>query len=158
MSRLNRDYNPFANIDLHLPVAFMDAVRRYCRTQGAEKDGEFESVPFNRIVDLWALSIATGFADEMPIPLDREQSHKFHTGQVIQGNLELIELLHLVAIAHTNDPFIVRDSRRVIAIADSYAAGGLPTILRSLDEGLSAPATNVTRDLLRRIPGVQATA
>ena len=34
MVGLTRDYNPFGNLDLHIPTAYRDEVKRYTTTQG----------------------------------------------------------------------------------------------------------------------------
>jgi hypothetical protein len=57
---MNRDYNPFANLDLHIPVAYRDEVKRFTTTQGGDGDTSVESSPFVRYVDLWAAAVAVG--------------------------------------------------------------------------------------------------
>ena len=58
--RIRKDYNPFANQDIHLPKAFLEEYRRYSRTLGADdpEKGSIEDIPFNRYIDLWSAAAA----------------------------------------------------------------------------------------------------
>lgn len=147
MVGLTRDYNPFGNLDLHIPVAFRDDVTRYTTTQGGGGDGSPESVPFVRYVDLWSAAVAVG-AEERAFVSGSEQ-HRFIQGSVLQGDLVRIEFLQLVAIAHTEDPYVVSDPRQVIEIADAYAAGGLPILMDWLDGGVQTPMMSLTKSVMR---------
>lgn len=147
MVGLTRDYNPFGNLDLHIPAAYRDDVRRYTTSQGGEGDTSEESTPFVRYVDLWSAAVAVG-AEEHAYVSGSEQ-HRFIQGSVLQGDLVRIELLQLIAIAHTEDPYVVTDARRVIEIADAYAGGGLPILLDWLDGGVQTPMVSVTKNIIR---------
>jgi len=147
MVGLTRDYNPFGNLDLHIPAAFRDDVRRYTTSQGGEGDTSEESAPFERYVDLWAVAVAVG-AEEHAYVSGGER-HRFIQGSVLQGDLVRIELLQLIAIAHTEDPYVVSDARKVIEIANAYAAGGLPIVLDWLDGGVQTPMVSVTKRIIR---------
>lgn len=147
MVGLTRDYNPFGNLDLHIPTAYRDEVKRYTTTQGGYGDTSEESAPFVRYVDLWAAAVAVG-AEEQAYVSGTEQ-HRFIQGSVLQGDLVRIELLQLIAIAHTEDPYVVTDARRVIEIADAYAAGGLPILMDWLGGGVQTPMVSVTKNVIR---------
>jgi hypothetical protein len=144
---LTRDYNPFGNLDLHIPTAYRDDVKRYTTTQGGDGDTSEESAPFVRYVDLWAAAVAVG-AEERAHVSNIEQ-HRFIQGSVLQGDLVRIEFLQLIAIAHTEDPYVVMDARKVIDIADGYAAGGLPILMDWLDGGVQTPMVSVTKNIIR---------
>jgi hypothetical protein len=58
--------------------------------------------------------------------------HKFHTGQVFQGDSERIATLELVAIAQSGDPLVIGDPKRVIGIANGFSAAGMPTLIEYL--------------------------
>jgi hypothetical protein len=147
---MNRDYNPFANLDLHYPVAFRDEVTRFTTTQGGDGDTSAESSPFVRAVDLWAAAVAIGAEMEVFVSQDDKKSkHRFITGAVLQGDLTRIEFLQLVAIGHTGDPNVVKDPRKVIEIAEAYAAGGLPVLLEWMDAGIQTPIVSLTKQLIR---------
>lgn len=96
------DYNPFANLDLHIPVAFRGDVTRYTTSQNGGGDTSEDSTPFVRYVDLWALAVAIG-AEENAYVSGVEQ-HRFILGSVPQGDLVRIEFLQLIAIAHSRTP------------------------------------------------------
>lgn len=147
MVGLTRDYNPFGNLDLHIPAAYRDEVRRYTTTQGGDGDTSVGSAPFLRYVDLWAAAVAIGAEEEVYV--SGTEQHRFIQGSVLQGDLIRIELLQLIAIAHTEDPYVVSDPRRVIDIADAYAAGGIPILMDWLQGGAQTPMVSVTKQVIR---------
>ena len=144
---MNRDYNPFANLDLHIPVAYRDEVKRYTTSQGGDGDTSVESSPFVRYVDLWAAAVAVGAQEDSFVSM--EEKHRFILGSVLQGDLARIEFLQLVAIGHTQDPYVVKDSRKVIDIADGYAAGGLPILMEWLEGGVQTSIVSLTKNLIK---------
>jgi hypothetical protein len=145
---MNRDYNPFANLDLHIPVAYRDEVKRYTTTQSG--DTSVESSPFVRYVDLWAAAVAVGAQEGAYVSLDdKDAKHRFIQGSVLQGDLTRIEFLQLLAMGHSGDPYIVKDSRKVIEIAEAYAAGGLPILMEWLEGGVQSPMVSLTKNLIR---------
>jgi len=144
---MNRDYNPFANLDLHIPAVYRDEVKRYTTSQGGDGDTSVESTPFVRYVDLWAAAVAVGAQEDSFISV--EDKHRFIQGSVLQGDLARIEFLQLLAIGHTGDPYIVKDSRAVIDIAEGFAAGGLPILMEWLDGGVQTPIVSVTKNLIK---------
>jgi len=150
---IRRDYNPFANIDIHLPNAYWQDVRRFSRTGGADEPGKGDpaEIPFNRYIDFWTLAACVGIGQNSFVSLEQGEKHRFITGSVLQGDLQRIELLMLLSIAHTGDPFIVNQPRKIVEIAEGYAAGGFPTILEMLREGHLPAAQNLTRSLLRKL-------
>lgn len=149
MVGLTRDYNPFGNLDLHIPNAYRDDVRRYTTTQGGDGDTSEASTPFVRQVDLWAAAVAVGAEEKAFVTVSSADQHRFIQGFVLQGDLVRIEFLQLIAIAHTEDPYVVTDSRKVIQIADAYAAGGLPILIDWLDGGVQTPMVSVTKNVIR---------
>ena len=82
---MNRDYNPFANLDLHIPAVYRDEVKRYTTSQGGDGDTSVESTPFVRYVDLWAAAVAVGAQEDSFISV--EDKHRFIQGSVLQGDL-----------------------------------------------------------------------
>lgn len=147
---MNRDYNPFANIDLHYPVAYRDDVTRFTTTQGGDGDTSAESSPFVRVVDLWAAAVAIGAEMEVFVTQDDKKSmHRFITGAILQGDLTRIEFLQLVAIGHTGDPYVVKEPRKVIEIAECYAAGGLPILIEWMSGGIQTPMVGLTKQLIK---------
>lgn len=147
MVGLTRDYNPFGNLDLHIPTAYRDEVKRFTTTHGGDGDTSEESVPFVRYVDLWAAAVAVGTEERAFV--SKTEQHRFIQGSVLQGDLVRIEFLQLIAIAHTEDPYIVMEPRRVVEIADAYAAGGLPILMDWLDGGVQSPMTSLTKQIMK---------
>ena len=150
---VNRDYNPFANQDIHVSTAFQEHLRRFSRTQGADDPGKqtLEDTPFNRYIDFWVLGAALGAAEGTFVPLDSSDRHRFITGQVLQGDLDRIQLLMMIAIGHENDPFVVAEPRRVLDIAEGYASGGITFLLEMLEDGHLSSLQNLTRGLVRKL-------
>jgi hypothetical protein len=143
---MNRDYNPFANLDLHIPVPYREEIKKFTTSQGGDGDTSVDTTPFVRYVDLWATAVAVG-AQEKAFVSDYEK-HRFITGAVLQGDLSRIEFLQLVAIGHTKDPYVINDSRQVIDIADSYAAGGMPIVMQWLDGGSQSATVSLTKHFM----------
>ena len=141
--RPSRDYNPFANIDLHIPSAYREDVTRFTTTQSGGGSSSIESSPFMRYVDLWCYAVAIGAEEDLFV--STSDQHRFIQGSVLQGDLVRIEFLQLVAIAREGDPHIVTEPRRVIEIADAYAAGGLPLVLDWLEGGAQTPLMSLTK-------------
>lgn len=150
---MNRDYNPFANLDLHIPSAYREEVKRYTTSQGGDGDTSVESTPFMRYVDLWATAVAIGAQTDSFVSTG--DKHRFIQGSVLQGDLTRIEFLQLVAIGHTNNPYVVKDSRAVIDIAEGFAAGGLPILMDWLEGGVQTPILSVTKNLMRFVTEIE---
>lgn len=146
---MNRDYNPFSNIDLHFPVAYRDDVKRYTTSQGGDGDTSVETTPFVRMVDLWAAAVAIGAQEDQFV--SNFEKYRFIQGAVLQGDLTRIEFLQLIAIGRSGDPFIVKEPRKVVDFADSYAAGGLPILMEWLDGGVQTSIASLTKQFINFI-------
>lgn len=150
---LSRDYNPFANLSIHVPNAYKEDLNLYSTTfaaaDGRRKDPE--EAPFNRYVDFWLLAAAIGASSGHFMPVDSADRHDFITGVVFQRDLAAIEFLLLLAIAHTDDPFVVGSPRRVIDIAEGYAAGGIPVVKEMMQTGHLPSLHNLTRSLVKML-------
>lgn len=157
---MHRDYNPFANLALHIPTAYREDVKRFTTSQGGDGGTSIEFTPFIRYVDLWATAAAVGAQVEAFVTLgDKSAKHRFIEGSVLQGDLDRIEFLLLLAVSHTGDPFIVKDPRQVLDIAESFAAGGLPIVMEWLDSGgVQSPIVSLTKQLMKFLGEVQPSA
>ena len=144
---MNRDYNPFANLDLHIPSVYLDDVKRFTTSQGGDGDTSVETTPFIRYVDLWAAAVAVGAQAQAFVTTN--EKHRFIQGAVLQGDSTRIEFLQLLAIGHTGDPFVVKNSRQVIDIADSFAAGGMPILIEWLNGGVQTPVVSLTKQVIK---------
>ena len=150
---LSQDFNPFGPLSIHIPRAYREDLNLYSMTF-ASADGRpkaVEEAPFNRYVDFWLLAAAVGASQSQFVETDSADRHPFATGVVLQRDLAAIEFLLLLAIAHTNDPFVVAEPRRVITIAEGYAAGGMPLVKEMMHEGHLPALHNLTRSLLKML-------
>ena len=150
---MSRDYNPFANQNIHVPSAYHEDLRRYSSTFGTG-DGtptNIESVPFKRYIDFWILAAALGASQAHFVSVDPTERRFFVTGVVFQRDLPAIEFLFLLSIAHVQDPFVVRDARKVLDIAEGYAAAGIPLVKEMMEDGHLPELQNLTRGLVRML-------
>ena len=150
---LSQDFNPFANQAVHVPKAYHEDLNRYSATFTSD-DGRatnIEEAPFKRYVDFWLLAASMGASQGHFIPVDPAERHRFITGNIFQRDLAAIEFLLLLAIAHTQDPFVVKNPRKVMNIAEGYAAGGIPFVKDMMNEGHLPPLQNLIRSLLRSL-------
>lgn len=148
---LARDFNPFATLSIHVPKAYREELNLYSTTF-ASTDGRrksHEDAPFNRYIDFWLLAAAAGAAEGHFRPVDTADRHDFITGVVFQRDLAAIEFLLLLAIGHTEDPFIVANPRKVIDIAEGYAAGGIPLVKDMMETGHLPSLHNLARGLVK---------
>lgn len=142
-------YNPFQALDLKVPSEFHEDLTRYSRSQSlaGEKKNPLDN-PFDRYVDLWMLGVCLGARAGRTVDLKGPASEKFITGVVLATDPDRIELLELLAIGHTGDPYIVAEPRRVIDLANGFAAGGVPSVVEMLKNGRNRPLWNLTEAVL----------
>ena len=100
---VSQDFNPFANLAIHVPKAYHEDLRLYSTTFGSVEGRAkaVEEAPFKRYVDFWLLAAAVGASQDHFMPVDPAERHEFITGVVLQRDLSTIEFLFLLAIAHT---------------------------------------------------------
>ena len=147
---LSQDFNPFATLSIHVPNAYREDLNLYSTTR-TSSDGRRKSIeeaPFNRYVDFWLLAAAVGASEDQFMPVESADRHDFITGVVFQRDLAAIEFLMLLAIAHTEDPFVVGNPRKVMNIAEGYAAGGVPLVKEMMETGHLPALYNLTRSLV----------
>lgn len=145
-------YNPFQQAELRIPLSYREEVTRYTQTRSeAGEKADPQASPFDRYIDLWMLAVCIGAQEGRVTTLSREDSHRFEYGARLQGDVRRIELLELIAIAHSGDPFIINDPRQVIEIANGFAATGLPLVMEMIKDGHGKPLTNVTDRLRERL-------
>lgn len=157
----SRDYNPFTQLELRLPIAFQEEIRRYTRTQDTSATGRgsrVEESPFSRYVDFWITAIAVAVSNEANVQVpSTTETWRFEYGARLQGSTAWIDLLQLIAISHDGDPLVLREPRRVIDIANSYAAAGTESLINMLAGG-EVPLWNVTTALMKKIDSIQPDA
>lgn len=147
---ISQDFNPFANLAVHVPKAYHEDVNHYSSTFGSKSP---EDAPFKRYVDFWLLAAAVGASEEQFMTVDSAERHEFITGVVFQRDLATIEFLFLLAIAHSGDPFVVREPRQVLDIAEGYAAAGIPLVKEMMETGHLPALQNLTRSLVKSLAG-----
>lgn len=148
-----QDFNPFANQAIHVPNAYHQDLRNYSSTFSAEEDrsASHEEIPFDRYIDFWLLAAALGASENHYMPIEPRDKKRFIDGSVLQRDLPAIEFLLLLAISHEKDPFVVDEPRKVLNIAEGYAATGIPLIIDMMATGHLTPQQNLTRCLIKRL-------
>jgi hypothetical protein len=148
-----KDYNPFTQLELRLPDAYRDQVTKYSRTFGdAGSSSKTEDSPFERYVDVWMASICVAVAQgrEVEVPT-AAKTWRFEYGSRLQGQTAWIDVLQLLAVAHFRDPLVVADARRVIDLANAFAAVGLPVVLQMLADGHDRPLWNLSMRMMELV-------
>ena len=90
--------------------------------------------------------------------VDSAERHEFITGVVFQRDLATIEFLFLLAIAHSDDPFVVREPREVLDIVEGYAAAGIPLVKEMMETGHLPALQNLTRSLVKSLADSASTS
>ena len=147
-----KGYMPFPNAELRIPIEFKEKIEAYTRTRptgGLAPDPE--DAPFPRQVDIWYLGVCLGAAHNLRVSLPPNRVHKFNTGSMFDNDPERIEMLELLAIAMTEDAYVIKDPRQVIEVANELAAGGLPMVFDMLEEGNSRAIDNISDKIQREL-------
>ena len=128
-----RYHNPFAGIDLIVPIEQRDVYDRYCQTGGR---AVIDQSPFPRMVDLWFVGLSLAARKGLtPIDLSDQNTFKFHEGSILDRDSWRVQAIMLIAIAIDEDVEIVGQPRRMIAIANGLAAAGVPYVVEMLRDG-----------------------
>lgn len=145
-------YNPFINIDLRLPKAYFEDVKRYCQTRPEGGKADPTQSPFPRYVDFWFLAVCVGAAQATKLPDEPAAGWlPFITGsEGLASDAWRIDLLELLAIAAKDDAAVVGEPRQVLDIANRYAAAGVSQVLDWLKSGQSDPIDNILDRLRQR--------
>ncbi len=117
------------NQDLRIPYIHYDYVRQFTmRGQSADRGINRDNVPFNRYFDLWWLALCIGVQEGR-----RTQPPKWHTfvraGEVLPSTPWRILQLQLMAVGVTGNTDILSNPGGLIALANEYAATGMPLVL-----------------------------
>jgi hypothetical protein len=136
--------NPYANLPLRIPKHEWEAVRRFTITFRPEDRSrpDIDRSPFDRYVDLWWAAICIGVREgRRSVP---PEWHDFVTGVVLNQDPWRIRQLELIGLAETEDPAVLEEPGRIIAIANEYAATGIPALIDAMT-GQTEPIWAVTR-------------
>ena len=146
-------YNPFQNLELRIPEVYRDEIERFCQTQpGGWSRPSPEDSPFERQIDIWFLAVCLGARSAKRTPVARSQSHRFITGELLSRDPHRIELLELLAISFTKDPWIIERPSEIMNLANDLAATGLPQVLEMLNDGNAKPIWNLSDRLIELFP------
>lgn len=129
-----------------MPSAYQEQVRRYSRTRDQTGRGsKVEDSPFQRYVDVWMTAVCVAVAEGLPVEVPPTvDTWRFEYGARLQGESTWIDLLQMLAIRHYRDPHVISDARKVIDLANAYAAAGLPYVIEMLETGHREQLWNLT--------------
>ena len=158
----SQGFNPFANQDIWVSKAFHQPLQELTgRGLSEHEEGGSASAPFKRMIDGWILAVAIGASMDVPSPdfsFSDESATKIINGAVWQKDLAVIEFLMALAIAETDDPYVVDDPRKMLRIAHGFADLGFPRLIQMAQEGHLASATEslsraLVNDLVEFVEG-----
>ena len=128
-----RYYNPFANINLIMPIEQRDFYNQYCQTGGR---ASVDQSPFPRMVDLWFAGLSLAARKQLkPVNLANQETSIIIGGAIFDRDSWRVQVVMLVAIAIEDNVEIVGDPHRMMAIANGLAAAGVPHIVQMLRDG-----------------------
>ena len=135
-------FNPFASVDILVPVEFKDEFARYCQTGGR---AVIDHSPFPRMVDLWFLAVCLAARKDLKaVEIDRRDTYKIIDGSIFSSDPWRVHTLMLIAIAKSGDIGIVVEPRRMIGLANGLATAGFTHVMDMLKEGTAEPIWNLS--------------
>ena len=138
-------YNPFANINLVMPIEQRDFYNQYCQTGSR---ASVDQSPFPRMVDLWFAGLSLAAQKQLkPVNLADHKTVIIIEGAIFDRDSWRIQVVMLVAIATEDSVEVVGNPHRMMAIANSLAAAGIPHIVEMLNEGNQDPIWNLSDSL-----------
>ena len=126
--------NPFSNMTVRCLKTQQPDYDEYC--QAGQKSRPDRS-PFPRKVDLWFAGISLAVRKNFkPIDLKKKDTVSIiRYGEVFNTDNWQTQAIMLIAIAVEDDLEIVLNPSRMMDIANSLAAAGVPHIVKMLNEG-----------------------
>lgn len=139
------------NQDLRFPEELYESVRRFTMTKQAEGERNRDNIPFERYVDIWWVSLCIGVQEGRRTKVDSKRWHTFvRAGEVLPSNPWRLFQLQLLALGESGSTDILSKPGELIAMANEYAATGLPILLEEII-GSQAPIWATTRFLEKRV-------
>ena len=138
---------------LKFPIEYLEKIQRFTMTGQSEKAKIInrDNVPFDRYVDIWWLSLCIGVQEGVRTQLEANKWHQFiRAGEVLPSNPWRLLQLQLLAVGITENTEILSNPRKLVSMANEYAATGLPIILDEM-LGKSVPIWAMTDFLQTRI-------
>lgn len=140
-----RYHNPFAGVDLIVPVEQHDLYDRYCQTAGRSI---IDQSPFPRMVDFWFTGLALAARNQLPpVDLSNCKTVKIIDGAIFDRDSWRVQTVMLIAIATEDSVEIVGEPRRMMSIANGLAAAGIPVVEDMLRDGDQDPIWNLSDSL-----------
>ena len=145
-------YNPFANINLIVPIEQHNFYNQYCQTG---RRASIDQSPFPRMVDFWFAGLSLAARKQlMPVNLADYDTVIIIEGAIFDRDSWRVQVVMLVAIAIEDNVEVVGDPHRMMAIANGLAAAGIPHIVEMLSDSNQDPIWNLS-DSLDEILGEQ---
>ena len=136
-------YNPFANVNLVMPIEQRDSYNQYCQTGSR---ASVDQSPFPRMVDLWFAGLAAR-KQLKPVDLANHETVIIIEGAIFDRDSWRVQVVMLVAIAIEDNVEIVGNPHRMMAIANGLAAAGGPHVIEMLRDGNQDPIWNLSDSL-----------
>ncbi len=138
----DRYFNPFAAIDISVPVELHEAFSRYCQR---EAGAVIDQSPFPRMVDLWFLAVCVAAQEGLePVDSGKHNSRKIIDGSIFGSDPWRVHAIMLIAIGQTGDIDIVSEPRKMMNMANGLAVAGLPKVIDMLKDGDAEPIWNIS--------------
>lgn len=142
---VERYHNPFASVDLLVPIEQRLVYDRYCQTSSRLDTDES---PFPRMIDLWFAGFSIGARNNLKyLDLSRRETFKFNDGSVLDSDNWRIQTIMLVVMTITDNVEILTQPGQMISIANGLAAAGVPLIENMLC-GDQPPIWNLSDELV----------
>lgn len=142
---MQRYHNPFAGVDLIVPIEQRDAYDRYCQTGGR---AVIDQSPFPRMVDFWFTAMCVAARKQLKsYDLSNLETFKFNEGSIFDRDSWRVQAIMLVAIAVTESVEIVGEPRRMVSIANGLATAGVPYLVEMLQDDDQEPIWNLSESL-----------
>jgi hypothetical protein len=143
-------FNPFQSQDIFVSKEFHNFLQSTAKSQGGSDKATPEKQPFKRMVDGWLMAVALGAGLGIKAPNSSETDNvKFIQGSVLQKDLGAIEFLMAIAIADSDDPYIIEDPRRMMKIAQGYAEIGFHQLKDMSEAGNLSITENIARAVIK---------
>jgi len=140
-----RYHNPFAGIDLIVPIEQHNNYNRYTQSGGHTV---IDQSPFPRMVDLWFAGLCLAARKQLePADLSKQKTSKIIEGSIFDRDSWRVQTVMLVAIAVEDSVEIATEPRRMMTVANGLAAAGVPYIVDMMRNGAQDAIWNLSESL-----------
>lgn len=113
--------------------SYKDTIISFCQKSLKNTQASYEDVPIERYVDFWYLAMCLGVKEKKVNSKDK-MVKILGMKDALTGEPNKIAMIQLISIDETGDPYIIKDSNKMIKIANEYAAGGTPLLIEMLQD------------------------